>query len=130
LSASVRVGTFFDAVREERLGVAGVLVTGFYGDIDRGVRGALSPFEAFELAGILALPAAGARFDPTVARMFGGRGTTNEYADRAMTAQRRFEIRVCRLKTFGAQRQGSFRMLLLRSFRMGGRFTRCQMPRR
>jgi hypothetical protein len=78
------VGTFFDAVREDPLGVAGDMVTGLYGDIERGVRGELSPFETFELAGILALPAAGARFDPTVARMFGGRGTTNEYADRAM----------------------------------------------
>ena len=78
------VGTFFDAVREDPLGVAGDMVTGLYGDIERGVRGELSPFETFELAGILALPAAGAGFDPTVARMFGGRGTTNEYADRAM----------------------------------------------
>jgi hypothetical protein len=78
------VGTFFDAVREDPLGVAGDMASGLYGDIERGVQGELSPFETFELAGILALPAAGARFDPTVARMFGGRGTTNEYADRAM----------------------------------------------
>jgi hypothetical protein len=60
------VGTFFDAVREDPLGVAGDMVTGLYGDIERGVRGELSPFETFELAGILALPAAGARFGPTV----------------------------------------------------------------
>jgi hypothetical protein len=78
------VGTFFDAVREDPLGVAGDMASGLYGQIERGVQGELSPFETFELAGILALPAAGARFDPTVARMFGGRGTTNEYADRAM----------------------------------------------
>jgi hypothetical protein len=78
------VGTFFDAVREDPLGVAGDMASGLYGQVERGVQGELSPFETFELAGILALPAAGARFDPTVARMFGGRGTTNEYADRAM----------------------------------------------
>jgi hypothetical protein len=78
------VGTFFDAVREDPLGVAGDMASGLYGQIERGVQGELSPFETFELAGILALPAARARFDPTVARMFGGRGTTNEYADRAM----------------------------------------------
>ena len=67
------VGTFFDAVREDPLGVAGNMVTGLYGDIERGVRGELSPFETFELAGILALPAAGAavRGATTVGRRTG-----------------------------------------------------------
>ena len=76
--------TFFDAVRSDPLGTAGGMISGIYGDIERGVRGELSPSETFELAGILTLPTVGARFDPNVARMFGGRGTTNEYADRAM----------------------------------------------
>jgi hypothetical protein len=76
--------TFFDAVRADPLGTAGGMISDLYGQVERGVQGELTPFETFELAGILSLPTAGARFDPNVARMFGGRGTTNEYADRAM----------------------------------------------
>jgi hypothetical protein len=68
--------TFFDALREDPLGTAGGMVSDLYGQVERGVQGELTPFETFELAGILALPTAGARFDPNVARMFGGRGTT------------------------------------------------------
>jgi hypothetical protein len=76
--------TFFDAVRADPLGTAGGMISDLYGQVERGVQGNLTPFETFELAGILSLPTVGARFDPNVARMFGGRGTTNEYADRAM----------------------------------------------
>jgi hypothetical protein len=76
--------TFFDALREDPLGTAGGMVSDLYGQIERGVQGELTPYETFELAGILSLPTVGARFDPNIARMFGGRGTTNEYADRAM----------------------------------------------
>jgi hypothetical protein len=78
------VRTFFDALREDPLGTAGSMVSDLYGQVERGVQGDLTPFETFELAGILSLPTVGARFDPNVARMFGGRGTRNEYADRAM----------------------------------------------
>ncbi len=69
---------FFDALREDPLGTAGGMISDLYGQMERGVQGDLTPYETFELAGILSLPTAGARFDPNVARMFGGRGTRND----------------------------------------------------
>lgn len=55
------VRTFFDAVREDPLGVAGDMVSGFYGEIERGVRGELTPTETLGLAPVLSFGSAAAR---------------------------------------------------------------------
>lgn len=79
------IGTFFDAVREDPLGVAGDMASGLYGQIERGVQGELSPFETFELAGFAALPAAGIPGVGTaargVARAVPGRRNYDPYDD-------------------------------------------------
>jgi hypothetical protein len=55
------VRTFFDAVRSDPLGTAGGMISGLYGDIERGVRGELSPTETLGLAPVVAFGSAAAR---------------------------------------------------------------------
>jgi hypothetical protein len=53
--------TFFDAVRSDPLGTAGNMVSGLYGEIERGVRGELTPTETLGLAPVVGLGSAAAR---------------------------------------------------------------------
>jgi hypothetical protein len=53
--------TFFDAVRSDPLGTAGGMISGLYGEIERGVRGELSPTETLGLAPVVGLGSAAAR---------------------------------------------------------------------
>jgi hypothetical protein len=55
------VRTFFDAVRSDPLGTAGDMISGLYGEIQRGVRGELSPTETLGLAPVVGFGSAAAR---------------------------------------------------------------------